>query len=38
MLERIKALAAANGIDPVKLLGSNAVPAVVDADFSEVKE
>jgi phage terminase small subunit len=37
MLERIRALAAANGLDPVKLLGGNA-PAVVDAEFSEVKE
>lgn len=35
MLERIKALAAANGIDPVKLIGGNA--PVVDAEFSEVE-
>ncbi len=37
MLERIRQLAAANGIDPVKLLGGNVVP-VVDAEFSEVKD
>jgi len=37
MLERIKALAAANGLDPVKLLGGNAGP-VVDGEFSEVTE
>jgi len=35
MLERIRALAAANGIDPVKLLGANA--PVVEGEFSEVK-
>lgn len=37
MLERIRALAAANGLDPVKLLGGNTAP-VVDAEFSEVKD
>lgn len=36
MLERIRALAEANGLDPVKLLGGNA--GVVDAEFTEVKE
>lgn len=34
MLERIRQLAAANGLDPVKLLGTN----VVDGEFSEVKQ
>lgn len=34
MLERIRRLAALNGIDPVKLLGGN----VVDAEFSEVPD
>lgn len=34
MLERIRALAAANGLDAVKLLGGN----VVDGEFSEVKD
>jgi hypothetical protein len=34
MLDRIRALAAANGIDPMKLLGGNS--PVVDAEFSEV--
>jgi hypothetical protein len=38
MMERIKALAAANGIDPVRLLGGNAAPAVVDVEFSEVPD
>jgi hypothetical protein len=37
MLERIRALAAANGLDPVKLLGGNAAP-VVDGEFSEVAD
>jgi hypothetical protein len=37
MLERIRQLAAANGLDPVKLLGGNA-GEVVDAEFSEVKD
>jgi hypothetical protein len=37
MLERIRALAAANGLDPVKLLGGNASP-VVEGEFSEVTE
>jgi phage terminase small subunit len=36
MMERIRALAAANGLDPVKLLGGNAAP-VVDAEFAEVE-
>ncbi len=36
MLERIRALAAANGLDPVKLLGGNA--PVVDAEFAEVPD
>jgi hypothetical protein len=35
MLERIRALALANGIDPVKLLGGN---SVVDGEFSEVTD
>lgn len=35
MLERIRQLAAANGLDPVKLLGGNSAP-VVDGEFSEV--
>lgn len=37
MLERIRQLAAANGLDPAKLLGVNTAP-VVDAEFSEVKD
>jgi hypothetical protein len=37
MLERIRALAAANGLDPVKLLGGNA-PPVVEGEFSEVPQ
>lgn len=36
MLERIRELAAANGLDPAKLLGGNS--GVVDAEFTEVKE
>ncbi len=36
MLERIRALAAANGLDPVKLLGGNSAP-VLDGEFSEVE-
>jgi len=36
MLERIRQLAAANGLDPMKLLGGNSAP-VVDAEFSEVQ-
>jgi len=36
MLERIRALALANGLDPAKLLGGNA--AVVDAEFTEVEQ
>jgi len=36
MLERIKALAAALGVDPVKLLGGNVASPVVDGEFSEV--
>jgi len=38
MLERIRALAAANGIDPVKLLGGNVAAPPLDAEFTEVKE
>lgn len=37
MLERIRQLAAANGLDPVKLLGGNSGP-VTDGEFSEVKD
>lgn len=38
MLDRIRALAAANGLDPVKLLGGNVAAPVVEGEFSEVPD
>jgi phage terminase small subunit len=38
MLERIRQLAAANGLDPARLLGGNVAGPVLDGEFSEVKQ